>query len=334
MPAVRLLAGGGASRGGRTDAPETAPLMPVRTIQPDRSIREYVRSLWIVNRYEALLAYNVGYFCIVVAVAVSVGLDASRLPLLGVLFGAVIAMKSQASIADALHDYEADRANPEKSYVSRSVDVLGEENARTLLVSQLLVSMLLWGYLTHRTGEPFYLVAGAVACLFGYTYSYPPRFKERGFLNHLVTSGVDAACVLLPGLVLLTAAPPATFLPVLVVAFWYSLAFHVMHQAGDTYQDRRASMSTFTGSVGVGAAVLASVAFLSIAAGVAAYARYPLIAAVCVGYGAYFLLVYARTRGEPSQRRSRAVSEAFSVARCASILNAAFALDFLVRTLL
>ena len=305
--------------------------MPVRTIRAGSSIREYVWSLWIVNRYEALLAYNVGYFCIVAAVGLYVGLDTSWLPLFGVLFGAVITMKSQASIADALHDYEADRANPEKSYVSRSVDAIGEEAARTLLVSQLLLSMFLWGYLTHATADPFYLAAGAVACFFGYTYSYPPRFKERGFLNHLVTSGVDVTCVLLPGLVLLTGESLATFLPILLVVFWYSLAFHVMHQAGDTYRDRQASMSTFTGSVGVSNAVLASAAFLALAAAVAAYARYPLIATVCIGYGAYFLFVYRWSRGEPSKRKSKIVSRAFSVARCASVLNVAFALDFFVR---
>ena len=305
--------------------------MPVRTIQPGSTIREYVWSLWIVNRYEALLAYNVGYFCIVVAAGLYVGLDTSRLPLLGVLFGAAIMMKSQASIADALHDYEADRANPEKSYVSRSVDVIGEENARTLLVSQILLSMFLWGYLTHGTGDALYLVAGAVACFFGYTYSYPPRFKERGFLNHIVTSGVDVTCVLLPGLVLLTDEPLVTFLPVLVVVFWYSLAFHVMHQTGDTYQDRQASMSTFTSAIGVNTAILTSVVFLALAGAVAVYAWYPVIAAVCLGYGAYFLSVYGRTRGEPSQRKSEIVSKAFSVARCASILNVAFALDFLLR---
>ena len=304
--------------------------MPVRTIQTGSSIREYVWSLWIVNRYEALLAYNVGYFFIVVAAGLYVGFDPSRLPLIGVLFGAVIMMKSQASIADALHDYEADRANPEKSYVSRSVDVIGEEHARTLLVSQILLSMVLWGYLTYVTVDALYLVAGAVACFFGYTYSYPPRFKERGFFNHLVTSGVDVTCVLLPGLVLLTGESLAVFLPVLLVVFWYSLAFHVMHQAGDTYQDRQASMSTFTGAVGVSNAILASAVFLALAAAVAAYARYPLIAAVCIGYGAYFLFVYRWSRGEPSKRKSRVVSRAFSVARCASVLNVAFALDFLI----
>lgn len=259
-----------------------------------------------------------------------VGIELSDLWVYGALFGAVLMMKSHASIADALHDYDADSQNSEKSYVAESVDVFGKENARTFMILEILVSLFLWGYLTHYTGDLFYLAAGVVSVFFGYTYSYPPRFKEQNIFNHLVTSGVDVTCLLLPGFILLTGEPVTRFVPVAVVVFCYSLAFHIMHQAGDTHQDRQASISTFTTYVGLDASLAISSVLLLTAAAVSVYYRYPLIALACIAYGFYLLALYYQTYVQPEKEQSLSVSRAFSVARCASILNFALAVDFLI----
>lgn len=292
------------------------------------SLRRGLWSLWVVNRFEALLAYNVGYMLLLGAAGLAAGATVDRLWLLGPLFGGVILSKSQASVADAIHDYEADRSNPQKSYVSEAVDVIGERSSRTFLVVQLLGGLLLWGYLTHVTGSLVYLLAGVGISFFGYTYSYPPRFKEWNVFNHVVTSGVDVTCILLPGLLLVTGAPASAHLGVFAIVFAYSMAFHVMHQAGDTYYDRRRSISTFTTTVGVGAAVAFSAGSLLLAAAIAALVGFPVIAVATAAYGGYFLWLYRRVRGEPEQSQSDVVSASFSVARCATLLNLSLTADF------
>ncbi|PSP78799.1 prenyltransferase [Halobacteriales archaeon QS_1_68_20] len=308
--------------------------MAVENKSPVRSVRQFVWALWIINRYEALLAYNIGYFTMIFAGGYYVGIELSNLWLYGALFGAVLMMKSHASVADALHDYDADSQNVEKSYVAESVDIFGEENARTFMILEILVSLFLWGYLTHVTGDVLFLTAGVVSVFFGYTYSYPPRFKERNIFNHVVTSGVDVSCLLMPGFLLLTGEPATRFLPIAAVVFCYSLAFHIMHQAGDTYQDRQASISTFTTYVGLDAALAISSVLLLAAAAISVYLRYPLIALACIGYGFYLVALYYQTYVQPEKEQSLSVSRAFSVARCASILNFTLAADFFILALL
>lgn len=308
--------------------------MAVKNKRFDSTVRQFAWSVWIINRYEALLAYNIGYFSMIFAGAYYVGIEQTELWLFGVLFVAVLMMKSHASIADALHDYEADSQNVEKSYVAESVDFFGEENARTFMILEILVSLFLWGYLTHYTGDILYLVAGVVSVFFGYTYSYPPRFKEQNIFNHIVTSGVDVTCLLMPGFILLTGQPAIEFVHIGVIVFCYSLAFHIMHQAGDTYQDRQASISTFTTYVGLDAAIGISSVLLLSAAALSVYYRFPLIALACIGYAFYLLALYYQTYIQPERDQSLSVSRAFSVARCASILNFSLAADFVVLALL
>lgn len=303
--------------------------MSIKTESKQRSVWQYAKQLWIINRFEALFAYNIGYFSILTTGALAFGAELEQLWLLVPLFGAVIFMKSQASVADALHDYDADKQNSEKEYVAQSVDYLGEDYARTFLFLQVLASFLFWGYLTVYTNNIFYLVAGIVSNFFGYTYSYPPRFKERNIFNHIVTSGVDVACIFLPGFVLLTGKAPATFYDTVGIIFFYSLAFHIMHQAGDTYQDRQSSISTFTQYVGVDRAVGISALLLLVSSVIAIHARLALIAAGGATYAIYFLALYYRTYVESEKEQSLSVSRSFKISRCATSLNFLLAVDFL-----
>lgn len=302
-----------------------------RTLQ---NLERRLGAVWTVNRLGGMLGLNVGYFLVIVAAAGDLSVVADRAGLLGLLFVAVIAMKCQASNADAIHDYDADRENPHKTHVPWAVDTLGRSTTKALLGGQLLVSMAAWTGLTWATGNPGYVAAGVVSNALGVTYSFPPRFKERGFLNHVVTTTVDAFCVVLPGvwLVLGGLTPLAAALVVFTTA--YVLAFHIMHQAADTYYDRVVGISTFTQSVGVADSVLVS-SLLSLSVGVFAICFGLLLIGVGgLAFGAFLYGLYRDVRGKTEKRQSDVVSERFSVSYWATGLNALMAASMVVAQVL
>lgn len=295
-----------------------------------QKLTEGLHAFWIINRFEALLAYNVGYFLIIAAIPQSLDVVMARLDLLVVYFVAVVLMKGHASIADAIHDYSLDEENPQKSYVPRSVDFFGKSNAWTLLVVQILVSIFFYGYLTYVTGSLVYLLAGVVLAFFGFTYSYPPRFKEQGVYNHLMTSTVDVVCLLLPGALLLTGGIPTEIVAVVAIVFLYSFAYHVLHQAGDTYYDRKTGIDTFTQTIGVANSLLLSVALVVVAMLIAVVFDLFLIGLVTLAYGAHFLVLYLRAHERDEQQQSDIVSEGFKISRCATLLNVTLAVNVFI----
>lgn len=215
-----------------------------------------LRTLLAINRIPETLGYNIAYFAIGLGLAQDSSVVFSQLLLVGALFAAIMLSKMQASIADALHDQGLDAENPEKSYISNAVSHLGGNAAYTLLVSEIVLGLVLWSWLTHTTGTLLYIVFGAAMMFLGFTYSYPPRIKERGVFNHITTTSVDVAVVVLPILVLTEAVPTLELALTLTAIFCYTFAYHVLHQAGDTFYDREYGISTFTQTLGVPRSVL------------------------------------------------------------------------------
>lgn len=286
---------------------------------------QWVRTYWTINRYTELIPYNVMYFSIIGALAVNAGTLVDDLGGVVVLFGAVVVMKGQASVADAIHDYELDKENPEKSFVARSVDRMGFERAWTLLVVQGFGSMVLWGYLSWTSGTPLFFAAGLVSNLLGFTYSWPPRFKERGVFNHVVTTFVDIGCIIYPGLVLVGVGLGAPVVAVIAITAAYSFAYHVMHQAGDTFYDRQSGIDTFTQSIGLDLALLVTIALLAVSVALSVVIDFHLMAAVTLVYSVYFVRMYVLVRGNGEREQTEIVNRRFSTTRCATILNGAMA---------
>lgn len=281
---------------------------------------ELFHTVYIINRFEALLAYNVGYLLVILAIAHDPARILGRVGLLAVFFAAVLLAKGEASIADALHDYEADRTNPEKSYVSEAVDWLGRGRAAALLAVQVVLSFAACLYLTYVTGHPIFVFAAVWGNFIGFFYSYPPRFKERGVLNHVLTTSGDIVCVLLPGAVLLVGAlGPIDWAAIGVVAA-YAFAYHVLHQAADTYYDRQAGLDTFTQSVGVAPAVGIAAVFTGVAT-VVAFSQGLLVGAVTLVATVHLWRLYARASDASERRATELVAENFSISTWATVLN-------------
>lgn len=289
-----------------------------------------VRAYCIINRFEALLAYNIGYMLIILAMAYGNTSLRDKFGWAVLFFSAVLFMKAQASVADALHDYQADKRNPYKSYVPDAVDWFGYRASTGILVGQMAISLVCWLYLTLLTGETIFLAAGLVSNFFGFTYSYPPRFKERGVFNHVVTSSVDIFCVLIPGVLLLTGSVSATDGFALAVVYLYSFAYHVMHQAGDTYPDRRFGVSTFTQKIGIENSVFMSYAMATLATIVGLCGRLYPIATGTLLFTGYLLSIYRRSLGASEREQSNIVSRRFAISACATTLNLLTAISLFV----
>ncbi len=284
-------------------------------------------AVWTINRFGAMLGLNLGYLLIVVALAPAASVVLDRAWIFAVFFGAVILMKAQASVADALHEYDVDAENPFKSHVPSAVDVLGRENAMALFAVELTGSLALWGYLAYHTADPLFLVAGVASNLFAVTYSYPPRFKEWGAVNHLVTTGVDALFVLLPGIVLSVGRIGLREAVVVGVVFTYVFAIHVMHQSGDTYYDAQCGIDTFTRSLGVENSVVLSFGGVGIAVAAALCTGLFLCGSLLLLFAVKLQRILADTLGESLQAQSDIVSRRFDVSTWAPALNVVLAMD-------
>lgn len=286
--------------------------------------------IWRINRFDGLLGLNIGYLLIILALSRSPAVVWEQLPLVGVFFGAVLLMKAQASVADALHDYSADSENPHKSHVANRVDEVGESYAMVLLVGQFGLSLVLWWVLTWVTGDPFFFIVGAVSNFLGFTYSYPPRFKEWGFVNHVVTSSVDVFCVVVPGTLLLVDDIGLLEIGVFSIVFIYSFAYHIMHQAGDTYYDRMSGMETFTQKLGVSDSVFASLVLGAAAVFSAFCLGLFVVGAGVAAFATHLYRIYDKIIGKNERNQSDIVSNQFRIAIWATGLNVLTAFNVLV----
>jgi len=286
------------------------------------------RAFVTINRLEATVGYNLAYLCI------GVGLGAGgepTLPLVVVWYGlGVFLVKMHASVADAVHDRRVDADNPEKSLIASAVDTIGIRRAWSIMTAELVVGLFLFGYVSVLTGELLYLTAGAVLALLGFWYSYPPRFKERGILNHLVTTGTDVGVVVFPVAYLLAGEVTTQILVVCLVVFCYSFAYHLLHQAADTYYDRRAGLSTFTTQIGVRNAVGLSALLTILGALLSAIIGLMLTALMLTGAAGCYGWLFNLVCDEQPQHQTAIVSEWFSIAWVAVALNATLAVELLV----
>lgn len=295
-----------------------------------RRVPEVARAVWTIDRFGEMLGLNLGYLFIVFALAPDLSTVADKIGILAVFFGAVILMKAQASVIDALHEADVDAENPFKAHVSQALATLGRENAMVLFSLQLTGSLVLWSYLAFQTKDPLFLVAGTVSNVLAITYSYPPRFKERGILNHVVTTGVDAFCVLLPGTVLAVGELGLREVVVIGVVFAYIFAIHVMHQSGDTYYDWKCGVETFTQHLGVENSVVVSFVGAGLATVATICSGLFLSGAVLVAFDAKLQRILAATIGKSCREQSNVVSRRFDVSTWAPTLNLVVALDLLV----
>lgn len=292
-----------------------------------------VRAFLTVNRIPETVGYNVAYFALGVGLAIDTVPTADgreHLLPLTVAFGAIMLSKMQASVADAIHDHRLDEQNPEKAYIAVAVHRIGSAQAHTVLIAELISALTLWGWLSLYVSSYLYLAVGVLVTFVGFVYSYPPRLKERGILNHFATTWVDVLCVLLPFMLLAGIPRRLTVLLALGAVFLYAFAYHVMHQAGDTFYDRQYGASTFTQTIGVPRSVLLA-SILTLLASVIAFGLTHVLGGIVltaagVGYGLLFL----RIREMSEHEQSACVSRWFDIGWVAVCLNGGLAISLLL----
>ncbi len=276
------------------------------------------------------LAETVGYNVASVLLAVGLGVRVGGLPSGPTLWAAAgyaaatLVAKFGASVADAIHDRAVDAANPEKSRIATAVETLGRRGAWGLLCGYLLLALALYAGAAVVAGA-WVFAAGAAVVAFGVAYSYPPRFKERGVWNHVVTTGVDAGLLVLPVAVLIAGrVAPAIAVAVALVGC-YSFGYHVLHQAADAYFDRQAGVETFATAIGVDRSVTVAAVATGAATGFALALGYAVAALALVGLTAFYVALYDAVRDASPQRATRELAARFSVAWIATIANGALA---------
>jgi len=291
--------------------------------------RRLLLAVAVVNRLPATLGYNLAYLLVGVALALP-ALRSGDLALVAWFGLAVFLAKMQASVADAIHDQAVDANNPEKSRIARSVAAIGRERLWTLLVAELVAAGVAFGVVAMRSGEPVVLAVGAATALLGFLYSYPPRIKEQGLLNHVVTTGVDVCFVVLPIPYLVVGALTPHALVVGAMVALYAFAYHVVHQAADIYYDGRDGVSTFARSLGAARSMALSALLTGIAALLGVAAGHFVAAAVATVVTAHYAAIYRSVRAEPPDRQSAVISSRFAIGRAATALNLAMGVSLLV----
>jgi 4-hydroxybenzoate polyprenyltransferase len=286
-----------------------------------------------VNRVQTTAGYNAAYVLVGVGLA-GVGQAFATPGRLTALVGAAMLAKFQASVADAVHDRDIDAANPEKSSVAQAVDRLGHDWALSLVVVELVCALALAGYLTALTGDPVYLAGAATVAVLGFCYSYPPRLKERGILNHVVTTGVDVAFVVLAIPYLLNGGLSYRGVAVGGVVFAYTFGYHVVHQAADAYHDREAGVDTFVLRVGLSRSLAYAGAVTAGAGTLALATGFPVTGLTAAVVAAQYGRLYVATRGDTLRAQTATLADRFSVARIGTVCNGAMALDLFAATLL
>ncbi|ELZ95880.1 hypothetical protein C440_06307 [Haloferax mucosum ATCC BAA-1512] len=282
-----------------------------------------------VNRLPETVGYNLVYF------AIGIGLvEKSPIQLfgdanhqLGIVFLAVMLTKTQASIADVIHDYTIDKANPEKSHLASAVDTIGVETLWTMLTVELIGGLAFWAWLSIESGMPFFVFVGAVSSILGFTYSYPPRLKERGVFNHLVTTGVDVVGVILPVVIVAGGAADGRVVTPLGIVFLYAFGYHVVHQAADTAYDRKSGIETFTQSLGVTPSMWLAGCVTVLAAVLAVGQGYLIAAAGLVIGGLGYVTLAVAVRDGPEAAQCHKIAQWFRIDVWATALNGAFAVS-------
>ncbi|WP_435118473.1 UbiA family prenyltransferase [Halolamina sp. C58] len=293
-----------------------------------RQLVSQLRAVAVVSRLSATAGYNVASVLLAVGLGVRVGGwpgPTARWVAVGYA-AATMAAKFQASVADAIHDRAVDATNPEKDVIASAVERLGVDRAWWLLGGYLVAALALYAAVATVAGW-WVLFAGVAVIGFGFTYSYPPRFKERGVWNHVVTTGVDAGLLVLPVAVLIAGGiAPAILVAVGVVAC-YSFGYHVLHQAADVHFDRQAGVETFATALGVATTVAVGAIATAAAAGFSFALGYPIAAVVLGGVTAFYVDVYHSVQGTDPASASRILSERFTIAWVATVVNGALAVS-------
>lgn len=289
-------------------------------------LRRQLGAAAVVSRLSATVGYNVASVLLAVGLGVRVGGEPSGQVLWIAVGYAVATMfaKLQASVADAIHDRAADATNPEKDVIAAAVETLGLRRAWLLLVGYLVAALVLYAVVAVVAGL-WVLAAGAAVVLLGFAYSYPPRFKERGVWNHVVTTGVDAGLLVLPVAVLVGGRISPTIVVVVGVVACYSFGYHVLHQAADVHFDRQAGVETFATDIGVADAVAVGAVATGASAGFALALGYALASVVLGGVTAFYIDLYYAVEGADPAAASRELADRFSIAWVATVANGALA---------
>ncbi|WP_435065676.1 UbiA family prenyltransferase [Halobaculum sp. EA56] len=291
-----------------------------------------------VTRLRATVGYNLAY----VALGAGLGLlgsadpgaalrDAAA-PVAGYALATFLA-KGSASVADAVHDRPVDAENPSTERVAAAVGRLGVEPCWSLFVLELVAGVAVAGRVALAVGAAWPLAAVSATALLGFAYSYPPRLKERGLLNHVVTTGVDVCAVVLATALLVADALTVAAVVAGGVVFAYTFGYHLVHQAADAHYDRGAGVETFATRAGVPRTLALAAGCSGAAAGLALALGYVVVAVASLLAAAWYLRLYGRTRGRPPKARTDVVADRFDVGRVATALNAATALAVWVRVL-
>ena len=285
-----------------------------------------LRAVAVVSRLSATVGYNVASVLLAVGLGVRVGGWPGETTLWIAMgyAGATLIAKFGASVADAIHDRAVDAANPEKDVIASAVETLGVRRAWWLLGGYLLAAIVLYVVLAAAAGG-WVLATGAAVIGFGFTYSYPPRFKERGVWNHVVTTGVDAGLLVLPVAVLVAGEVAPTILVAGGVVACYSFGYHVLHQAADVHFDRQAGVETFATGFGVAGTVAVGAIATAAATGFTLALDYPLAAVVFGGVTAFYVDVFYSVQETDPASASRALAERFNIAWVATLANGALA---------
>ncbi len=292
--------------------------------QKYRSGYEYLQALWIINRFEALLAYNIGYFLIVISLASDTALILARAKLFVVFAITVLLTKGIASIEDAIHDYSRDRNNPMKNYVASAVDKLGKRASILWLLLEFFISVVGWIYLSISLNSWVFVLSGTSGYVLGYIYSYPPRFKEKGIYNHILNAVGDVTFILLPGYFLVSDGFGVRNLVIIGLVFLNSFPYLIMHQAGDTFFDRLEGMKTFTQEFGARNSVLLS-AIISLAISVSLICLGLLITAVANILFSYHLLgIFLETDPLDERQQSEIISKNYRIEIWATLINISY----------
>ena len=293
-------------------------------------IVDFISNFVVVNRLPETIGYNIIYF--IVGIGLSGAVIGGRIltesvDLLIILFFAVMLTKMQASVADAIHDYSVDKDNPQKSFIASAVDSIGHQLLFTILIIELLAGIGLWGWIAIRTDTMFFFVIGLMSNLLGFIYSYPPRIKERGIFNHVVTTGVDVVGVVLPVAVVTGAVITTELTLSLVAVFLYVFGYHVVHQAADTVYDRESGISTFTQTVGISESVWLAGILTAIAGFIAAWQSYGLSAAGLMIAGLAYALLAKSIEHESEKKKCDRIARWFRIGPWAIGINCLFSLS-------
>ena len=296
---------------------------------PSERARRLVTAVLIINRLTATFGYNLAYFLVGVAIAFPT-VPAASLDVVAWFGIGVMLAKMQASVADAIHDRAVDSINPAKSSIAWSVDIIGQNRAWSLLVAEIVSAMFAFSVVAVRTDDQLFFLLGAAFTLLGFVYSYPPRLKERGVVNHVVTTGVDVCFVVLPVPYLLIGTFTTRTLVIGAVVALYSFAYHVVHQAADVYYDRQQGIASYARSLGAPQSLALAAVLTATAGAVAVASGYYLAALVLLAVTVHYASLCRRVRGRPLRRQSEIVSSGFNIAWVATALNVATGVSVLL----